>query len=152
MSKHIKADEVASWLEVQLLELQVDWMDSMVAGDVIMAQQHAAVMDGVYSFREYFLDIPTPAPGQGYEPPEEFYSQIVKERLVVQIDDAILTLSREREAILGPPTPTPATPDKPEPNPKDPEPEPVEPEPTEPEAPDAPVDPEPEDPEPDDEN
>lgn len=97
----IKISEVASYLQDQILSLQIDWMDYHNKGDSVMTRQQEVVLDGIYSFIEHFMGIPAPAPGQGYQPPADVYAAKVRERQVEDIDRQISDLVSKREQITG---------------------------------------------------
>ena len=104
MARNFDAEDIAAWLEQQILATQIDWMNYYVNGQDALRAQQEAVLDGIYAFREYFLEVPAPAPGQGYEPPAEVWQGVINDRKLMEIDAKISALVAEREAITGPPS------------------------------------------------
>lgn len=101
MTRQIQLSEISAWLEQQILVTQIEWMDYYESGKDELRRQQEAVLDGIYAFREYFLEIPVPAPGQGYEPPAEIWAGVVRDRAVMAIDSQISDLVAQREQILN---------------------------------------------------
>lgn len=102
MARSFKPEEIYEWLEAQIVATQIDWMDHSIAGNDELRRQQEVILDGIYAFREFFLEIPSPAPGQGYEPSEEIWDSVNKQRLIAEIDAQISALTAQREAIAGP--------------------------------------------------
>lgn len=94
-------EEAEAWLAGQILSVQIDWMDCYKAGDDAGRVQQEAILDGIYAFRQYFLAIPSPAPGQGYQPPIPAWKSVVRDRKLEDIDAKISDLMARREAILN---------------------------------------------------
>jgi hypothetical protein len=102
MARSFKPEEIYEWLEAQIAATQIDWMDHNLAGNDELRRQQEVILDGIYAFREFFLEVPAPAPGQGYEPPEAVWDEVVKQRRIAEIDAQISVLTAQREAITGP--------------------------------------------------
>lgn len=94
-------DKLATYLEKQIADLQLQWMENYTNGDDVLRAQVEVVLDGIYAFREFFLDVPPPAQGQGYQPPDEAWDEVVKQRKLDEIDAQISELIKQREAITG---------------------------------------------------
>jgi hypothetical protein len=99
MPKEIDPDKLAKYLAKQLETCQIAWMDAVINTDVVYADQYEKIMDVLYDFGNKFLDMPIPAPGQGYEPPVEVYTKITKGRALAQIESEISALERLRQEI-----------------------------------------------------
>ena len=105
--------EVQQYVQAQILQSQIAWMEYNEQNDTKLRDNEAAVLDKLHEFAYLFFDVPVPAPGQGYEPPTEVWEGLVKQRQIETIDAAVAELLRQREAIAGPspsPIPGPETP------------------------------------------
>jgi hypothetical protein len=102
MARSFKPEEIYEWLEGQIVATQISWMDHCLADEDELRRQQEVILDGIYAFREFFLEVPAPAPGQGYEPPEAVWDEVIKQRRVSEIDAQISELTAQREAIAGP--------------------------------------------------
>jgi hypothetical protein len=102
MAREFDPRDIVKWLEAQITATQINWMDHFEAGNEELRRQQEVVLDGIYAFREYFLEIPAPAPGQGYEPSEAIWAEVLKQRKLAAIDAKISELTAQREAITGP--------------------------------------------------
>jgi hypothetical protein len=92
---------VYTYVEQQLLQCQINYMDYHRQGDILLASNEAAVMDKLHEFLFLFFDVQPPAPGQGYEPPPSVWTEIERDRQLELIDTAVAELLARREAILG---------------------------------------------------
>lgn len=101
--RFIDADAVQEYVGAQILQCQLNWMDYNAQGDAKLRDNEAAVLDKLYEFANLFFGTPIPAPGQGYQPPEATWDQIVKEREIEVIDASVADLLRRREEITGRP-------------------------------------------------
>lgn len=102
MARSFNLKEISEWLEAQIAATQIDWMDHSLSGNDELRRQQEVVLDGIYAFREFFLEVPSPAPGQGYEPPDAVWDAVIRQRRVDAIDAQISELIAQREAVTGP--------------------------------------------------
>jgi hypothetical protein len=111
----ISIADVKAYLLQQLLEQQLTWREHREAGDDIsraLADAQEAVMDKLYEFANAFWGQEIPAPGQGYEPPEDIYADRKREQQLEFIDAQVNELLRQRQAVIDgsseqPPVPKP---------------------------------------------
>ena len=92
--------EVANWLSNQILETQIGWMECQEAGNTDLLSKYEAVLDGIYAFRQFYLGVAPPAPGQGYQPPQAEWKNHLRQQKLEDIDGKISALVAKREAIL----------------------------------------------------